>query len=102
MAYLQGVEIAPTPSVESAARANLSAESGAMNDASLEELGRESDAAACGLTQGEVNHILLRVGTAQNYGLPAGESATRRQQTAFFRNLRLADLVLKVAGIQAK
>ena len=100
MAYLQGVEIAPTQSVESTARANLSAESGAMNDALFEELGGECAAAVCGLTQGEVNQILLCAGTAQNYGLPAGESATRRQQTAFFRNLRLADLVLAQACAQ--
>jgi RNA polymerase sigma-70 factor (ECF subfamily) len=100
LAYLQGVEIAPSQSVESAAEASATSEPGAMNDALLEELSRECDAAACGLTRGEVNRILLRVGTAQNYGLPAGAITSRRQQAAFFRNLRLADLVLAQACAQ--
>jgi RNA polymerase sigma-70 factor (ECF subfamily) len=100
LAYLQGVEIAPLQSVESAAKAGASVEPGAMSDTLLEELSRECDAAAYGLTQNEVNQILLRVGTAQNYGLPAGAIASRRQQAAFFRNLRLADLVLAQACAQ--
>ena len=100
MAYLQGVEIAPSQTVENTAQASLSAEFGVMNDALLEELGRECDTEACGLTLGELSQILLRVGSAQNYGLPYGESVSRRQQTAYFRNLRLADLVLAQACAQ--
>ena len=100
MAYLQGVEIAPSQSVESTAETSASVEPGAMSDAFLEELGQKSDAAACGLTLSEVNQILLHVGTAQNHGLPAGAIASRRQQAAFFRNLRLADLVLAQACAQ--
>ena len=94
------MEIAPSQSAEGTAEAGISAEPGAVNDAWLEELSRECDAAACGLTLGEVNRILLRVGTAQNYGLPAGAMASRRQQAAFFHNLRLADLVLAQACAQ--
>ena len=100
LAYLQGVEIAPIQSVEGTAEAGISAEPGAMNDALLEEISCECDAIACGLTQGEVNQILLHVGKAQNYGLPAGAIASRRQQAAFFRNLRLSDLVLAQACAQ--
>ena len=100
LAYLQGVEFAPLQSVEGTAEAGISTASGAMSDALLEELSHECDAAACGLTQGEVNQILLHVGKAQNYGLPTGAIASRRQQMAFFRNLRQADLVLAQACAQ--
>lgn len=60
----------------------------------LKELWRESGAAAYGLDQQNFNRILLRVGTAQNYGLEPGATASRRQQAGFFRGLRLADLTL--------
>lgn len=100
MAYLQGVEIAPSQSVETAAGAGVSPEPDAIDGALLEELSRECDAAACGLTLGEVDLILRRAGTAQNYGLRTGEIASRLQQAGFFRNLRLADLVLAQACAQ--
>lgn len=100
MAYLQGVEIVPSQSVETAAGAGVSSEPDAINSALLEELSRECGAAAYGLTLGEVNRILQRAGTAQNYGLRTGEIASRRQQASFFRNLRLADLVLAQACAQ--
>lgn len=58
------------------------------------ELWRESGADAYSLKQEEFNRILLRVGTAQNYGLEPGETASRRQQAGFFRGLRLTDLTL--------
>ena len=63
----------------------------------LRKLRRESGADAYGLDQQEFNRILHRVGTARNYGLEAGETASRRQQAGFFRDLRLADLTLAQA-----
>jgi RNA polymerase sigma-70 factor (ECF subfamily) len=91
------VGIAPPQSVESTAGPGIPAGSGAIDAALLEELWRECDAAACGLVPGEFNEILLRVGTAQNYGLAQDAIASRRPQAAFFRGLRLADLVLAQA-----
>lgn len=67
---------------------------GALDAALLAELWRECDGAAWGLERGELHAMLLGIGTAQNYGLAAGEIATRQQQAAFFRGLRLADLAL--------
>ncbi len=66
----------------------------AMDDVSIDELWRESDAATCGLNRSEFIQMLLRVGTAQNFGLALGTTASPRQQESFFRGLKIADLVL--------
>jgi RNA polymerase sigma-70 factor (ECF subfamily) len=58
------------------------------------ELWRESGADSYGLKQEEFGRILDSVGTAQNYGLEPGTTASRRQQAVFFRGLRLNDLTL--------
>ncbi|MGA2672815.1 MAG: sigma factor-like helix-turn-helix DNA-binding protein [Terracidiphilus sp.] len=102
MAYLEGVGIAPFQSVENAQRASFSILPDGIDPALLEELWRESDAAACGVAKSEFDQILQRVGTAQNYGLAEGETPSRRQQTAFFRGLKLADLVLARACASGK
>jgi RNA polymerase sigma-70 factor (ECF subfamily) len=81
---------------------------GAIDPALLEELWRGCDAASWGLSQEELDQILLEAGLAQNFGLAEGAAAgrpgneglslgtpaTRQQQAAFFRGLCLADLVL--------
>jgi RNA polymerase sigma-70 factor (ECF subfamily) len=65
----------------------------------LDELWRESDAAAWGLERAQFNEILERIATAQNYGLAPGTNASRQQQANYFRGLRLADLVLARACV---
>jgi RNA polymerase sigma-70 factor (ECF subfamily) len=60
----------------------------------LDELWRASNGSSWGLERDEFSQIVAAAGSAQNFGLQAGESATRRQQAAFFRALRLDDLVL--------
>ncbi len=62
----------------------------------LDELWQTCEAEACGLARTEFEQILLRIGMAQNFGLPKGlaASATPEQQAAFFAGLRVADLVL--------
>jgi RNA polymerase sigma-70 factor (ECF subfamily) len=102
LAYLEGVGIAPFQSVENAQRASFSILPDGIDPALLEELWRESDAAACGVAKSEFDQILQRAGTAQNYGLVEGETPSRRQQTAFFRGLKLADLVLARACASGK
>ena len=76
------------------AGAGIAALPGAIDRALLEELWRASDAASWGLAQDEFDRILLEVGTAWNSGSTEGPQASRQQQAAFFRGLRLADLVL--------
>jgi RNA polymerase sigma-70 factor (ECF subfamily) len=64
----------------------------------LDELWRESDAAAWGLERAQFNEILESVATAQNFGLAPGTKASRQQQASYFRSVRLADLVLARAS----
>jgi RNA polymerase sigma-70 factor (ECF subfamily) len=49
----------------------------------------------------ELEQILLRAGTAQNFGAELAAVASRQQQAAFFRALRLPDLVLAQACAQS-
>jgi RNA polymerase sigma-70 factor (ECF subfamily) len=61
------------------------------------ELWRDCGAAEWGLTHDEFDQILLEAGTAQNFGRnvsAAQAAATGKQQAEFFRELRIADLVL--------
>ena len=71
-AYREGVGMAPTESVASAAEAAIPALPGAVGRALLEELWRECDAAGWGLAEDEFERILLEAGTAQNFGLADG------------------------------
>jgi RNA polymerase sigma-70 factor (ECF subfamily) len=86
--------MAPTESVANAGGAGIATLPGALDRALLEELWRASDAASWGLAQDEFDRILQEVGTAWNSGSTEGPQASRHQQTAFFRGLRLDDLVL--------
>ena len=85
------VEVSPSQS------AGIALSSGvvpAPQAAFLDEFWRASDAAAYGLTRAEFDEILIGFGAAQNYGHPAGASITAEQQAAYFRALRVNDLVL--------
>jgi RNA polymerase sigma-70 factor (ECF subfamily) len=85
------VGITPSQSVEGAIRAGISM---APWVALLQELWEAGDAAAYGLARSEFDRILLHAGTAQNHGLPAGAAPTAQQQAAWFRGIRVNDLVL--------
>jgi len=82
----------PSQPVEVSATAGLSAVPEPIHI--LNELWRESDAAAWGLERAQFGEILERIGTAQNFGLASGTKASRQQQVNYFRGLRLSDLVL--------
>jgi RNA polymerase sigma-70 factor (ECF subfamily) len=90
--------MASAESAASAAEAEIPAETpaqqGSIGRRLLDELWRESDAGSWGLERGEFDRILLAAGTALNFGLEKGASATPQQQAAFFRGLCLGDLVL--------
>lgn len=85
------MEIAPSQSVEDSSRASAAAPPA---PAIFDEFWAKSDAGAYGLTRAEFDRILQRAGPAQNYGLPAGTQAAAREQAAYFRGLKLNDLVL--------
>jgi RNA polymerase sigma-70 factor (ECF subfamily) len=86
------VGISPSQPVEASAASGISVPPEPIHI--LNELWRESDAAAWGLEHAQFNEILERVATAQNFGLAQGATASRQQQASFFHGLRLADLVL--------
>lgn len=100
MAYLQVVGTLPSQSAERVAASGASAVPGGIDPALVDELSRECDGAHYGLGRAEFAQILLAVGTAQNFGLPAGAVAPSQQHAIFFRGLRLADLVLAQACAQ--
>ncbi len=93
-AYCEGVGISPVQSVAGTADEGGERLPGMIDGSLLDELWRESDGASWGLERGEFNEILLVVGSAENYGLAAGARASRQQQGAYFRGLKLGDLVL--------
>ncbi|MGA2887154.1 MAG: RNA polymerase sigma factor [Terracidiphilus sp.] len=110
MAYLEGVGITPSQSVEVTAvagvsalpesvpeaipEANPEANPDTIHESLLNALFEESGAATYGLARQEFTRILERVATVQNFGLAAGAQPSRQQQESFFRDLKLIDLVL--------
>jgi RNA polymerase sigma-70 factor (ECF subfamily) len=96
LAYLLDVDAAlPQPADETlpevpAAEVN-------MHPSLLDELWRECGAGRWGLEREQFDKIVLLAGIGQNFGLEAGRTATHEQQAAFFRNVKLADLVLAKA-----
>jgi RNA polymerase sigma-70 factor (ECF subfamily) len=82
----------PSQPVEASVPAGISAVPETIHV--LNELWRESDAAAYGLEREQFNEILERIAATQNFGLAQGAKASRQQQEVFFYGLRLADLVL--------
>lgn len=87
----------PTESVASAVSAEFSIPPSRIDRALIQELWRGCSAAGWGLRHDEFSQILLDVGTAQNFGLPDGTTATPSQQAAYFHGLCLEDLVLSRA-----
>jgi RNA polymerase sigma-70 factor (ECF subfamily) len=93
-AYREVVGISPAQSAERSSGGGIPGLPGTIDSFLLEELWQECDGANCSLERGEFNQILDDVGTAQNYGLAVGTIASRKQQAAYFRDLRLGDLLL--------
>ena len=93
LAYLQGVDAAPSQPANQAAEEDDAAAI-QIHPSLLDDLWRESDAAGWGLRCDEFEHIVLNVGFAQNFGLDKGTTASPRQQASFYRSVTLADLVL--------
>ena len=98
MAYLRDVDdLAPSEPVDERLRVDFAAATIALEPALLDQLWAESEAASWGLVRGDFDRILLTAGLRQNFGLAAGVIAGRNEQLAFFRGIKLADLVLASA-----
>jgi len=98
LAYLRDVDdLAPSEPVDEPLRVGFSTAAIALEPALLDQLWGESGAGAWGLGRGDFDRILLTAGLRQNFGLATEVIAGRDEQTAFFRGLKLADLVLASA-----
>ncbi len=89
--------MAPAETMAGLAEAELPKVRGAMDRRLLDELWRQSSGSNWGLEREEFDQILMSAGAAFNFGLESGVNATFRQQSEFFRVLRLDDLVLSRA-----
>lgn len=96
MAYLLDVDAAlPQPADETLPEVPAAAVY--IHPSLLDELWRECGAGRWGLEREQFNQIVLLAGMGQNFGFEAGATATHEQQATFFRNVKLADLVLAKA-----
>jgi RNA polymerase sigma-70 factor, ECF subfamily len=60
----------------------------------LDETWAASDAPSYGLTRADFNATLLAAGAERNFGLPAETRPSPQQQAAYFRAIKINDLVL--------
>jgi RNA polymerase sigma-70 factor, ECF subfamily len=60
----------------------------------LDEAWAASDAPSYGLTRADFNATLLAAGAERNFGLPAETRPSPQQQAAYFRAIKINDLVL--------
>ena len=97
MAYLRVVDAAPIQPVEDAPAGDASAARIAVHPALLDELWRECGPRSWGLERSDFDRILMLVAMAQNFGLAPGGAAQLQEQAAFYRSLKLDDLVLAKA-----
>jgi RNA polymerase sigma-70 factor (ECF subfamily) len=94
LAYLRDVDAAPLQPVDETLPVEAQAPSVTVLPSLLDELWRECGAGQWGLGRDEFDRIVLRAGMGQNFGLDPGAEVTNEQQAAFFRGVKLADLVL--------
>lgn len=82
-----GGRVAPPP-------AGTKAQPRLLESGLLDELWRQSEAASFGMEIQEFAAILLDIGSARNYGQPAGGTPSVAQRAIFLRSLRISDLAL--------
>lgn len=97
LAYLRDVDAAPSQPIDEPLKVDLSTTAAALNGDLLDELWVDSGAASWGLARSDFDRITCTAGLRQNFGLPFGTAAGRKEQAAFFRAVKLSDLVLASA-----
>jgi RNA polymerase sigma-70 factor, ECF subfamily len=97
LAYLSPVDAAPLQPVDETLPVELTAGAASLHLALLDELWSTSEAGQWGLAREEFDRILLLAGVARNFGMDPGTTATSEQHAAFFKGVKLADLVLAKA-----
>jgi RNA polymerase sigma-70 factor, ECF subfamily len=91
------VDAAPFKPAGDSVAQEKSAASVGVHAALLNELWGESGARGWGLERGDFDRIILTIAMRQNFGLAPGAIAGKSEQAAFFRNIKLEDLVLALA-----
>jgi RNA polymerase sigma-70 factor, ECF subfamily len=97
LAYLFPVDAAPIQPVDEPLPVELTAGSTSVRPAMLDELWLECETGKWGLAREEFDRIVLLAGIAQHFGIDPATTATGEQQAAFFKGVKLADLVLAKA-----
>lgn len=91
------VEAMDSHSVDQQLQLDASATAVALDPVLLDRLWTECNAASWGLSRGDFDRIILVASMRQNFGLARDATAGREEQAAFFRGIKLADLVLAAA-----
>jgi RNA polymerase sigma-70 factor (ECF subfamily) len=97
LAYLQVVDAAPIQPVEQPLAMKAGAVATSLHPTLLDELWTESGAGEWNLDRDEFDRIILLAAIGQNFGVMPGTAASESQQAAFFKSIKLADLVLAKA-----
>lgn len=91
------MDAAPSQPIDEPLKVDLSTIAVALDAELLDRLWVESGAMRWGLARGDFDRIILVAGLRQNFGVSSGTTAGRSEQAAFFRGVKLADLVLASA-----
>jgi len=94
LAYLREVDVAPIQPIGQPLKTDALAAQIALDPAVLDQLWQESASGEWGLSRGDFDRIILLASIRQNFGLEPGAIAGKAEQAAFFKGIRLADLVL--------
>jgi RNA polymerase sigma-70 factor (ECF subfamily) len=97
LAYLRDVDAAPIQPIGQPLKTDRLAAGIALDPTVLDQLWQESASGEWGLLRSDFDRIILLVAIRQNFGLQAGAIAGKAEQAAFFKGVRLADLVLASA-----
>jgi RNA polymerase sigma-70 factor (ECF subfamily) len=97
LAYLRDVDAAPSQPGNEPLTVDSSTAAVALEPALLDQLWGECGAASWGLLRSDFDRIILLAAMRQNFGLGAGAIAGAQEQAAFFRAIKLVDLVLAAA-----
>jgi len=91
------VDAAPLQPADKPLISDTSSPTFVLDAAHMDQLWSESDAASWGLERSDFDRILVLAAMRQNFGLPPFAIARKEEQSAFFRGVKLADLVLASA-----
>jgi RNA polymerase sigma-70 factor (ECF subfamily) len=87
----------PSQPIEQQLKVDTTAASVLLDPAVMDQLWRDSGAGDWGLSRGDFDRLVLLSAMRQNFGLPSGAIAGKEEQAAYFRGIKISDLVLASA-----